>query len=528
MVPDGKGLSADQGYLPAMVQGGFVEGMSKYSAISVLDRQNLDKVLANNENAVYSEGADLAQFGKIANAGYVMTGSITKTSTGYTLQMQIIDASSAKAETKASYSANCTVAELDNFSAIRKASADLLKQLGVTLNDTALAEVSGAAAANEVNAQTALARGITAEKRGTTVEAMTYYNMAAALDTSLLEAASRSSVMTANVSSGNIGADVRNDIQWRKDWVARLTETEQYFDNFFKTSSPSFGLFYSTDLQQGDVNYQTETVSVSFDANLHANSAWFNAVEKALQAVLDGLQATGKAKDWGLDEWPSKRVTNLNPFVDGKKSFSIVFELVNDKNQVIGRQTVDLTHEWSFDFRDGLKLYNNLSSNYGRYTVDDNRFATVKFAAVKANDITDSLVIRVAGVNGANPQTLTQSGAFSITAVPGEWPGDILTHRGVVRGHSARRQNERIYDIVIPENLWGDPITAIRTGAFGAFLYPNRTRVIIGANVSVEHEIFYFNYSEDFGDAYNRHGKRAGVYTFREGFFGRKWSYKPQ
>jgi hypothetical protein len=106
--------------------------------------------------------------------------------------------------------------------------------------------------------------------------------------------------MTASIRSGNIGDDTRNDIAWRKDWLARLEECERYFDNFFKTSSPPYQFAYSTELDKGEINYQKETVPLSFKVNLFTTSVWFDPVQRALQAVLDGLDATGRKKDWGL------------------------------------------------------------------------------------------------------------------------------------------------------------------------------------------------------------------------------------
>jgi hypothetical protein len=84
--------------------------------------------------------------------------------------------------------------------------------MGAELSERARAELAGAAAANHVNAQTALAQGITARKGGAVVEALSYYYQAAAFDSSLLEAANRAKVMSADISSGRIGENVRNDI----------------------------------------------------------------------------------------------------------------------------------------------------------------------------------------------------------------------------------------------------------------------------------------------------------------------------
>ena len=86
-------------------------------------------------------------------------------------------------------------------------------QMSVNLTETGIAEMRKVATPVKVQAEIALARGITAQKQGTEVAALSYYYQAAALDPLLLEAANRSSAASANISSGNMAADIINDIQ---------------------------------------------------------------------------------------------------------------------------------------------------------------------------------------------------------------------------------------------------------------------------------------------------------------------------
>ena len=244
LVPESEGLAENLSYLPTVVQGCLVSNISKYSAITVRDRVSLDRVIAETLDPLYREDdVNIIRLGHIAQVGHIMTGKILRTSTGYTLQINVTETSSGGA-TIASWSDTCTVGELDDQTAIHKASRELLTQMGVRLTAAAVNELGKASTQQSVAAQTALARGITAQRRGTEVAALSYYFQAAAFDPSLMEATNRASVMSANISSGNIGDDVRNDIQWRRDWVARLTETEQYFDNINRTESMPYTLFY--------------------------------------------------------------------------------------------------------------------------------------------------------------------------------------------------------------------------------------------------------------------------------------------
>jgi hypothetical protein len=445
LAPKGAGLAKDQGYLPALVQGEFVSNFSGFSAISVLDRERLDDQYAELLSGYYDE-KDKAGFdlGHLSATDYIMGGSITKTATGYALQMQITK--TADKMTAASYSGTCTFAELDNLTGIRKASLDLLQKMGVSLTAQSKSELQRAATQQSIQGQTALAQGIAAQRSGTTVEALAYYYQAAVFDPSLLEAASRKSVMTANISSGNIGDDTRNDIAWRKGWLARLTETEQYFANLFKSSAPPYGLFYLTALERGSVDYAKETTSLSFKTNFHAFSTWFDLVPAAvLQAVRDGLDATGRKNDWGLASWPRSTVTNLNAFGDRRNEFAVVFELMNSKKEVIGKQSLTLRGNWSFNFSSAKSV----SLNYPQ----ENTFQTVTFSAVNANKITDSLTIRVASVNGADPQKATRSGSLQIEALSAFPPADFEFSRGVITKYTGSGGT-----VVIPAAIWGEPV----------------------------------------------------------------------
>jgi hypothetical protein len=301
---------------------------------------------------------------------------------------------------------------LENLSAIKAASAELLLQLGVELTAAALGELKRAADISQIKAQTMLSRGIEAKGRGAEVEALSYFYRAAAFDASLLEAANRSSVMAASISSGDIGADLRGAIEWRKSWLARLAETEAAFHGIIEAADPPYTLFYSTGVQMDNIDYQRETADFSFPINLSANASWFDAMNRALQAVdavLDGLNATGKKDEWGLGGWPWRGETGANPFVTPKRyDIEVVFELVNGHGRAIGGQTARLN-----------PVFKISRNGNGRFVAefDENTLGVIDFYGVRAGDFDGGAPsIRVASVNGAPPQ----SARFAISAVPAE------------------------------------------------------------------------------------------------------------
>jgi len=430
-VPQSTGLAKDQSYIPALVQGEFVSNFSNFSAISILDWERLDDIYVKLVNEAYDDKAAAKQdvvLGRLAPTSHFLTGNITKTATGYNVKMNITK--TADKMTVATYSGTFTFAELDNLTGIRRASLELLQKVGVELTESARQELAGAAAANQISAQTALAKGVTAQRAGTEVAALSYFYQAASFNPALKEAVKRSSITAANIKSGNIGADLRNDILWRKNWVARLKETEETFYEMINAADPPFSLTYFTDIKMGDVNYQTETANLNIIAYVDVNKEWFIALERSLgavQAVLDGLNATNRKDDWGLGGlygWPSKGVSDTNPFERLKEyKFKVAFELINQLGRVIGNQTIEFRSGFSMDvgkdsvpsifvypiISGGLRPYNSEFINVAK-----ERFITVDFYEVSANDISDNLTIRVAAVNDAPPQ----KARFAITAVP--------------------------------------------------------------------------------------------------------------
>jgi hypothetical protein len=586
VAPRASGLAENQSYLPGVVQREFVDNFSGYSAISVLNYESLgeqyDVLLSGyfDDNA----GGDL---GHLPETTHMMRGNITKTTTGYALQMQITK--TADKMTAASYSGDFTFAELDNRTGIRRASLDLLQKMGVTLTAQAREGLTKAATANHATAQTAFAQGVVAQKQGTEFAALSYFFQAAVYDPSLHEAVSRSSILSANISSGNIGQDARNDVAWRRDWIARLTETEQFLDRFNRTESMPYTLFYTDDIkQQGDINYQNETVTLGgMETHLHGSGIWTLAIERALQAVYDGLQATGRANTWGLGNWPRQSVTNLN-FVGRSNEFSVVFELLNDRDRVIGRQTLRSRGSWGLSWGGGPPVVSVNADDRG----------SVNFQNVKVGDISDRMTIRVASVNGTDAATAARNGVLQIRAVTKN-EFDINPRFQYVRGEiQGFANNSRVTYLDIPDTIWGDPVISIREGAFRnaeltdliisnsvttigdnafrdnrltsvtipnsvtsignnaffgnplasvtipnsvtsigshafRFWYDYTATIIIGANAVFHRDAFQFDFYTNrfhFYTYYNQNGRKAGTYTSKPTLYreSRRWSFTAQ
>ncbi|MCL2834985.1 MAG: leucine-rich repeat domain-containing protein [Treponema sp.] len=477
--PASQGLSNDLAYLPALVQGVLVANISKYSAISVLDRLALDKVIDETQDLTYEDNAAIVSLGHVANVGCIMTGNIIRTSTGYNLQLNVTDTTD-NAKTLAAYSGVCTTAEMDDQTAIQKASMDLLEQMGVKLSAKARNELARADTPETINAQTALAQGVTAQRQGLEVEALSFFIQASNYDPELAEADSRLKILTASMANSNNGTDARNDIALRRQWIQRLQETEAYYRDYTKGIQPYY-LVYDTNIKQGDVNYQNETVSLSFGMSFVPDTMWVNTINGVIQTVEKGLIATGKAETWGLD-WPDTSVSMNSPFTAKTNNLAVSAEIFNAQGRSIGKQTVTVPYGYFV--------------RYGMTSPKQQWEGTVSFPAVDTKLITDQLTIKIVTIDGNPAEAVARQRSISITTaeefgqkirLSGSATDETLftfKDNGTITGYIGTKTN-----VVIPSTIKGVLITEIGGGPSddspGAFGKKGLTNVTIPNSVRV-------------------------------------------
>jgi len=434
LVPHSQGLNANQEYLPTMVQGVLVSNISQYSAISVLDRVSLDRVITETLDLTYEDDLDIVRLGHVTQVGYMMTGDIIKTSSGFSLQINVTD-TTAQAKTIASYSGTCTAAELDDHSAIRRASLELLQQMNVSLTSRARNELNRASSQDDVGAQTALAQGITAQREGLEVAALSYFLQAAKLDPTSLEAETRLNIISAAITSGNVGADARGDIQWRNQWIARLRETEEFLTQSMR-EDPGFYLVYPSSVDQNEIDYAKETITLSVELIGVPNPTRFDTMNQLISTIRSGLLATGRADAWRLN-WPAQSVMTPSPFFVNASTYPVVVEILNSKGTGIGRQTANIRIGGWFipeggDQRGAIAPYMQTGTK-------------VSFPGVDVYAI-DSLTIQISTTNGRSAETAASQ--LGIRILPQNEYERILS----VIDNGLQLENLRQYDIRFDQN----------------------------------------------------------------------------
>jgi hypothetical protein len=215
----------------------------------------------------------------------------------------------------------------------------------------------------------------------------------------------------------------------------------------------------------------------------------------------------------------------LNPFGTQSRTFTIVAELVNSQNKVIGRQEFKVRGYWSYNVNYGRPRVNIGYLNYYGWDKEDGRH-DVRFTNVKADDITDNLTIQFASVNGKPVETAAEKGVLQIRALP-QSEFDANNRFTFAFGEITKYKGTDKF-IEIPNTIWYDSVIVIGEEAFRqksltgvtipnsvtsirrrAFVYNYLTDITIGENVTLGQEAF----GNGFEKYYQNSGSRAGRYV---------------
>jgi tetratricopeptide (TPR) repeat protein len=314
MEPVGKNLQPDDAHLPSLVQNAVSGDFTRYSAMSVMNWNDLSKVMEELESMVYSGNNNFVQAGNITQTDYIMTGDLTRTGTSYVLNLVVTDAKTGM--NKASYLKTVSLAELSSLAAVKAASADLLTQMGTTLAAADRTSLLQAAAARTIQAETALAKGQTAQRNGQTVAALTWYAQAADFQPGLADAEARLAVLTQQFES----YDILSEVQRRFAWKKLLDEAIAYY-----RQHPYFNVVYCTVPEIRSTDYAKNTATLRYTLWLEPNAGYTAMLKIAL-----ALQDTEKASEWGLR---NEFNTLQGMFSGGSALVPIEVELVDEHGE---------------------------------------------------------------------------------------------------------------------------------------------------------------------------------------------------
>jgi adhesin HecA-like repeat protein len=188
-------------------------------------------------------------------------------------------------------------------------------------------------------AEAGFARGLAAQESGAAVEALLNYSQAVAFDPSQMESLARLGSISQEIGGGSVSMDIINDIQARNAWLAAFKETAAFFN-----SHPPFEITYDPNLLQiGVTDYAKNQADLAMRIRVAPSEAGFTA----LNALLEGLEKTGRRELWGFAGWPFLDIRPKAPettLFPGQRSFSFAVQtaLVNENGKVIARGNLTL------------------------------------------------------------------------------------------------------------------------------------------------------------------------------------------
>ncbi|MDR1374834.1 MAG: SUMF1/EgtB/PvdO family nonheme iron enzyme, partial [Treponema sp.] len=403
--PELRGAGAADGWLPVYVQGLLHSGFRKYSGMTLIDRQNLSQVLAEQDLAAGGRFSDrdFISLGNLTNAEYFLTGTIQKLPSGeFAVSLSVTGAGSG--ESRASFMQNGTAGALQDGILINGALESLLAQMGVRLTETGRRTLT-TGRYMAARAEAGFARGLAAQESGAAVEALLNYSQAAAFDPSRMEALARLGSVSSEISGGSVSANILNDIQARNAWIPAFREAAAFFN-----SRPPFEITYDPNLVQlGNTDYAKNQADLGMWIRADPSEAGF----AALNALIEGLEKTGRRETWGFSGWPLQDINPRTPgttVFPGARSFSFAVQtaLLNERGKVIARGNITLK-TGEFAFKPGDTQVRAPESALGQ----------IAYPKVNAADLTPTLTVVIAGVNGMSGREISETGYMRIA------PGDI-------------------------------------------------------------------------------------------------------
>ena len=368
--PRTRGLTEADDWAAQVVQDLMTQGLSEYTEMTVIDRANEALVIEEqkrSERGEYSD-SDYLEMGKITQAQYLLVGSIVNAGGVYRLALSVNDGTTN--EIKASFNESVTLDDIQSGKATNAALLKLITAMNFDLTESEKERLSKTpvAASNTVN----LAKGMAAEARSNTIEALSYY-----ANSNADEAAVRYDKITTAVKTGNIREDAKNDIEERAAWVKLFTDLQNYIDN------NAIYFYYDVNPLETVTDYNTETVSIPFEYTYGLNRIVLDLYEK----IISGLLATGKAEKWSVDDVFSIDVP----------SFVVSFELKNASGKLLVKESVTCGYKLLAEEIERIASNAVKGVSSKKRTVE--YIGKVVFDGVAYQDITDSLSLNVTEIN---------------------------------------------------------------------------------------------------------------------------------
>jgi hypothetical protein len=404
-LPEGKPAgSVDEKYL-GIIQNVLTDDFSKCSGMTLIDWQNLNKVLELQRQSASGDFSeeDYIKMGELTNARYSLFGTLTSFDNGnYLLTLNITN--NETGEIKASSTpANLTLNTIQILNAIRAASLELLPKLEVTLTDAGRHYLTSSALESEIEAQNDLAMSLEAARNGDFIASLIYSYSAGEADAASASAQDMRDAALAQV-VGAAGAAVRQDYKNQQLWKRNLEEFEQFY-----AEHPPYSLLYtpSPKEREWDRDYDKGITSYEFTVSLRATG--LSVMQKVLDDVDDGLDRTKMRSKWGFSKWPeiSAQSTRQNQIptslFTGYSTYHIRAGLFNDKDELVADKEFD--------------MYGQMAVSGSKIRVDSTQERTLVISDVDADSLTDNMVVKIISIDDKDAEESTRNDYIVIRQV---------------------------------------------------------------------------------------------------------------
>jgi hypothetical protein len=461
LLPAGIDLPDNDKWTLSYTQAILTDNFIKYSDMTVIDKQNIDQILDEQIKSLsgnYSEETEVL-IGHMIDSEYDLYGRVQKIpGSRYSVSLSVTKKETG--ERIASFQDNCSLLQLQQASVLNKATVSLLEQMGIALTDSAKQALGSSQDDIVIAAQSALAKGITAERIGAKVEALSYYYQAASFDSVSREIGERLSNASMSVFTGDLQGNLQNEIQQKNEWLQVLNDCAQAYNDVIP-----FELVMRP-LEIGDIDIINEKQNLLVPVRLVPVPSALSLLDRVLQELVntrkmdkfgfnspDGkyYREIGKSVELNrvdLRGWPKYGLTSgaLQPVTFHKgftgsapgdprmpgpeyvgiksMSFEVVVALIN-KNGKEFRKTASLRGEIHYPSYLGF----NKNSSFGRREKDYYRtsgfwyesntgfklrgdnFNGREFSFVlSVDDLTDTYTIKIISINGIDAETAALTG----------------------------------------------------------------------------------------------------------------------
>ena len=393
------GLSAEEMWLPDTIRSSISRNFTNFARgyINVINIADDAARSAEIQRSLSGSNDELSLVARTA-ARSIMTGNISKRP-GNRFNLELIVTETETSTVLASHSNTYSDAE----QAVRRATEDLLTQLGLRLSDAGRQKLYQTSSEADI----ALARGLNAERESQSLQAMNYLFNAQNFSTTASQAAASLAAVQTTQQSAGAGTAVRDHFARQEFFQRRLNEYNSFYD-----SHVPFELFYTEPRAINMKGTKTDTADtrqfdLSFKAGLRWNQDQINVMEKVLNDyILTHLNEVPAAQRINLELQGLPEDSKLFKGPDNF-NYNLIISVENENGVLIASGSLELS----------ASLFYHNGQIFARCVQEkDAILSNIKYIENQFRE----LYVVITSINGVNVRAVGESGFMRLVQVQGD------------------------------------------------------------------------------------------------------------